>query len=200
MRLRLFAASLAAALAVALCAVPAFASESETVVYSSDYGTATVRIWSASTIPTGVAAGIYRTEDGLSLVSILPDGTPPSSATNWEFSSDGVSWASLDISATVGTITASEIGQYRRSLVIAFPDQSQTTLSMTFNVTSLGSVGNDTVGLFGITTESIDSTLDWFGAYLSGIVENPVLLFFCLGLPLLTIGITIIRRLLATRA
>ena len=72
MRIRLLMASLAAALAFALCAVTAFASETETVIYSSDYGTVSVQYWSGTTLPDGLGSGIYRDETGLTLVSVIP--------------------------------------------------------------------------------------------------------------------------------
>lgn len=54
--------------------------------------------------------------------------------------------------------------------------------------------------VFTAVTGAITQVISWMGTWLDAILDNPVLLFFCIALPLLTIGITIIRRLLRVRA
>lgn len=54
--------------------------------------------------------------------------------------------------------------------------------------------------VFTAITEAITQVVTWVGTWLGAIVGNPILLFFCIALPLLTIGITIIKRLLSVRA
>lgn len=49
-------------------------------------------------------------------------------------------------------------------------------------------------------TEAITQVLNWVTTWLGAIVGNPVLLFFCIALPLLTIGLTVVKRLLSVRA
>lgn len=49
-------------------------------------------------------------------------------------------------------------------------------------------------------TDAISQVLTWVTTWLGAIVGNPVLLFFCIALPLLTIGLTIVKRLLDVRA
>lgn len=54
--------------------------------------------------------------------------------------------------------------------------------------------------VFTAVTDAITQVITWMGSWLTAITGNPILLFFCLALPLLTIGITIIKRLLSVRA
>lgn len=54
--------------------------------------------------------------------------------------------------------------------------------------------------IFTAVTSAISQVITWMGTWLTAITGNDVLLFFCLALPLLTIGITIIKRLLSVRA
>lgn len=54
--------------------------------------------------------------------------------------------------------------------------------------------------VFTAVTDAITQVITWMGSWLGAIVGNPILLFFCIALPLLTIGITIIKRLLSVRA
>ncbi len=54
--------------------------------------------------------------------------------------------------------------------------------------------------VFTAVTEAMGQVINWTGSWLGAIVGNPVLLFFCIALPLLTIGITIIKRLMSVRA
>lgn len=64
-------------------------------------------------------------------------------------------------------------------------------------------MGEEVVGMtavFSAVTDAITQVITWMGTWLTAITSNPILLFFCLALPLLTIGITIIKRLLSVRA
>lgn len=54
--------------------------------------------------------------------------------------------------------------------------------------------------VFASVTAAITQVVTWMGTWLSAITGNDILLFFVLALPLLTIGITIIKRLLSVRA
>lgn len=54
--------------------------------------------------------------------------------------------------------------------------------------------------VFAAVTDAISQVITWMGTWITAITGNPILLFFCLALPLLTIGITIIKRLLSVRA
>lgn len=49
-------------------------------------------------------------------------------------------------------------------------------------------------------TDAMTQVITWVGTWIGAIVDNPVLLFFCIALPLLTIGLTIVKRLLDVRA
>lgn len=49
-------------------------------------------------------------------------------------------------------------------------------------------------------TDAVTNVITMMTTWLGAIVGNPVLLFFCIALPLLTIGITVIHRLLSVRA
>lgn len=54
--------------------------------------------------------------------------------------------------------------------------------------------------VFAAVTSAVTQVITWMGTWLDAITDNDILLFFCLALPLLTIGITIIKRLLSVRA
>ena len=54
--------------------------------------------------------------------------------------------------------------------------------------------------IFAAVTDAITQVITWMGTWITAITGNPILLFFVFALPLLTIGITIIKRLLSVRA
>lgn len=54
--------------------------------------------------------------------------------------------------------------------------------------------------VFTAVTSAISQVITWMGTWLTAITGNDILLFFCIALPLLTLGITIIKRLLSVRA
>lgn len=54
--------------------------------------------------------------------------------------------------------------------------------------------------VFSAVTSAISQVITWMGTWLTAITSNPILLFFCIALPLLTIGLTILKRLLSVRA
>lgn len=54
--------------------------------------------------------------------------------------------------------------------------------------------------VFASVTSAISQVVTWMGTWLTAITSNEILLFFCIALPLLTIGITVIKRLLSVRA
>lgn len=54
--------------------------------------------------------------------------------------------------------------------------------------------------VFSAVTSAISQVITWMGTWLTAITSNPILLFFCIALPLLTIGLTILKRMLSVRA
>lgn len=54
--------------------------------------------------------------------------------------------------------------------------------------------------VFASVTQAVSQVITWMGSWLNAITGNDILLFFCLSLPILTLGITIIKRLLSVRA
>lgn len=54
--------------------------------------------------------------------------------------------------------------------------------------------------IFSAVTSAITQVITWMGTWLNAITSQPILLFFCIALPLLTIGLTILKRLLSVRA
>lgn len=54
--------------------------------------------------------------------------------------------------------------------------------------------------VFSAVTNAVSQVITWMGTWLEAITGNDILLFFCIALPLLTLGITIIKRLLSVRA
>lgn len=54
--------------------------------------------------------------------------------------------------------------------------------------------------VFTAVTSAVTQLITWMGTWLDAILENPVLLFFCIALPIVGIGIGILKRLLRVRA
>ena len=195
---KLIAAVCAAALAGTLFAVPAFADPQETVILESDYGDVTITFndYNNDFDLSNLAVGMYRTSEGITLVFLPPSNAILSAYPYWQIGENSSTYHDSDI--PIGTpLTTDSTGYFR----ILLRDEDHTTPArLVFHVTDLGDVGNDTIGIFGIATEGMGNAILWMRTFLNSIVSNPVLLFFCLALPLLTIGVTIIRRLLAVRA
>ena len=61
-------------------------------------------------------------------------------------------------------------------------------------------VVNHMTDVFTAVTGAITQVITWMGTWLDAILNEPLLLFFCIALPLLTIGLTILKRLLNVRA
>lgn len=194
MRIRAMIAALAVACSLALCAVPAFADS--VVLSESEYGTITVEFQNAES--PSFSVGMYRTDDGITLICLPQDVSIGSNESHlyWEVR-EGNSWVPSEVPMTSSSFTAHAIGRYRACYRLIADGQGCYVI---FNITDMGEVGNDTVGIFGMTTQAIDSAVEWMDSFLDGILAQPVLLFFCIALGLLTIGITIIKRLLAVRA
>ena len=54
--------------------------------------------------------------------------------------------------------------------------------------------------VFTAITDAVTQLIAWMGTWLGAIVGNPLLMFFCIVLPIVGIGIGILKRLLRVRA
>lgn len=54
--------------------------------------------------------------------------------------------------------------------------------------------------VFSQISSGISAVIGWVGDWLEVITGNEILLFFCIALPLLTIGLSILKSLLSVRA
>lgn len=196
MRIRnLIVAAFAAALAGTLFAVPAFADDDTITLTNGDYGTVSISVGTPHTFDElpYFNVGMFRSPDGIVLLADVPPGFHISASNpDWM---PGNSSESLGVPVTE-TYTATSTGKVRYFLW----DDQNVRYVIVYDVLSLGTVGNSTQGLFGMVSYAVQTIIDWLGTWINSITGNPILLFFCLALPLLTIGITIIRRMLAVRA
>ena len=186
MRMRLFLAALAATCALALGAAPAFADNEpgDVVLLEDDYAVVTMREADngAHSHPVGILPSYQVFSDHLVLTWYCPGFTPTSNITPWYKGTTALSGTSSN-----SPLTVTETGTYRCTLS-GTQNGEYVTCYLFFTVSNIGDGSIDQHGMFQSVSQGIGFSIDSAITYINAILNQPVLLFFCIALVLLTVG------------